>query len=143
MADETKTMKDRIKDVTSKLDKKGKKIWITRCVGDNFVYCTYNEVLGSKLEKLTDQHVLIEYTGSTFRDVLDVKLDEEKPAPEMRESVVPQAGTDKDARIARAVALKAAVDYYAGVAKSLTEPSDQILGLADKFLAWLQKEEGS
>jgi hypothetical protein len=141
MAKELKTEKGQLKDVFSKQDKKGKTIYMTRLAEDGPVFCTYSNALAEKMEKLTEQHVEIDYTGDDFKKIEDVRLDEKAPAPEPEEGGPPQRLTGKDAQIARAVALKAAASYLGGIGSSKEKPAEQIIKLAGELVSWLTGEE--
>jgi hypothetical protein len=108
---------------------------------DKFVGSTFDKAIGEALDGFGGQTVEVDLEvkdgdrGAKLYDLKAVRL-----APSGGASGSAPTPAERDTRITRSVALKAAVDYAGHWADSrLTQA--QVLGIADAFDSWLRGEE--
>ena len=119
-----------VDDVTAKQTQSGKTMYTVHANGWKITMFDLDKAEAAK--ECKGQLSVIEYTEKQNgdylnRNLLSVKLANPKPAPSFGVEVDP-----KQESIARAVALKAAVDFQAGKGSVL-----DVKLAADEFLAWL------
>lgn len=119
---------------------------------DGRYYGTFDENNGRKAGTLKGQSVRLEYSfreshkdGKTYQnyDLKGIEANAFAPSPDVPPSaqtvlnlVASQGPSDKDLSIARAVALKAAVETFATGALDLSS-AENILAVSDTYVDWL------